>query len=398
MGFLSLGKINKNIIPIFMGSLFSILFRLITKIDDVKLFTHQIISNLLTSTIELFIFIPLIIEKIKSNKESNRKYLDINNIKLIFKDDSNKQKYQLKKGRFKYILLSGIIFFTKAIIFAQTIEIKTNTWILNILLNCTFYYLIFKLKLYRHHYLSIILIIFIGIIHDLCYENIQNDLSSNWILFLLKVIKEIFFPLEAVINKYLMEKKFCSVYLLTTCNGIIVTSLFGMFSILDYYYFKLDNFQEYFDNFNYKEFLVIIGFMIIQLGFYLSLMFTNKHNTPCHLFIIFTFGELVNNINLSIASLITIICFIFIMFISLVFNEIIEINCCGLELNTKRNIIKRALDEEFNMIHNNIIIDDDSENDSNNNDGNNVDNNNNDDENSENKAENINDDISTIYD
>ena len=31
-----------------------------------------------------------------------------------------------------------------------------------------------------------------------------------------------------------------------------------------------------------------------------------------------------------------------ILFILLIFNEIIEINCCGLQKNTKKNIIKRA--------------------------------------------------------
>ena len=40
-----------------------------------------------------------------------------------------------------------------------------------------------------------------------------------------------------------------------------------------------------------------------------------------------------------------IICLIIILFLSLIFNEIIEINACGLSYNTKRNIIYRAESE-----------------------------------------------------
>ena len=45
--------------------------------------------------------------------------------------------------------------------------------------------------------------------------------------------------------------------------------------------------------------------------------------------------------------MIIIIFLIFIFLLSLVFNEIIEINCFGLSKNTKRNIMNRALREDY---------------------------------------------------
>ena len=44
-------------------------------------------------------------------------------------------------------------------------------------------------------------------------------------------------------------------------------------------------------------------------------------------------------------DILVIICLIIILFLSLIFNEIIEINVCGLSYNTKRKIIARAQEE-----------------------------------------------------
>jgi len=48
--------------------------------------------------------------------------------------------------------------------------------------------------------------------------------------------------------------------------------------------------------------------------------------------------------------IVVIICLLFILFFSLIFNEIFEINVCGLSDNTKRNISKRAIADEEDII------------------------------------------------
>ena len=82
--------------------------------------------------------------------------------------------------------------------------------------------------------------------------------------------------------------------------------------------------------------------MFSQFGIYLPLFIIDKNNSPCHIFIIFIFGQLAYYINLQENLVIVIICLIIILFFSLIFNEIIEINFCGLSHNTKKNIITRA--------------------------------------------------------
>ena len=110
---------------------------------------------------------------------------------------------------------------------------------------------------------------------------------------------------------------------------------------------KIDDFEDYFSQFNYKELLIIIGVMIVQLVFYLCALFTNKIHTPCHIFILYAFGQFAYYIHFTLLSIIIIICHIFIFFISLIFNEIIEINCWRLSENTKRNIMRRASNEKL---------------------------------------------------
>ena len=131
--------------------------------------------------------------------------------------------------------------------------------------------------------------------------------------------------------------------------SLIGLILLTLFSILNYYYFDMDNFEEYLDKFNNIELLAAIGYLITQLGLYLFSLITNKKNTPCHIFIIYVFGQLAYYMDFSANSIILIFCLIFILFLSLIFNEIIEINIWGLSDDTKRRIRLRAEEENTDI-------------------------------------------------
>ena len=162
-----------------------------------------------------------------------------------------------------------------------------------------------------------------------------------------------------------MERKYGSVYEMCFYNGLFCSILIGVFYPINHYLWHLDDFSEYFNNFNKKELLVLLGFMATQLGLYLFCLITNRDNSPCHIFIINAFGQL--GYYMDISQIGIIIGHIFILFMSLIFNEIIEINFCGLSKNTRKNIIMRARDDsideniidEINLIDEKIEIDDD---------------------------------------
>ena len=184
--------------------------------------------------------------------------------------------------------------------------------------------------------MSIILIILIGFIIDIVLGNLQQDITENILYLLLRFLREILYSLHDVIVKYIIEKKYCSIYEISLSNGIINIILLIIFAIINYYFLNIENFNDYFNNYNIKELFVGIILMIIQLILFLCTLYTNKNYTPCHIFIIFVFGQLALYMDFSKNSIIVIICLIFILFFSLIFNEIIEINIFGFSYNTKK--------------------------------------------------------------
>ena len=95
----------------------------------------------------------------------------------------------------------------------------------------------------------------------------------------------------------------------------------------------------------------MIGLMITQLGLNICILIINKTYSPCHIFIIFVFGQLAYYVDFSkISKIFIIVCLLLILFMLLIFNEIIEINCFGFEKNTKKNIAKRARMESNDLL------------------------------------------------
>lgn len=367
MALLSIGKIDKNIIPIFIACVLGILFKFLTKIDKAILFDHSIVANIYVAASKLLSFIPFIITKMRLKKVREKESINYdNNIVEYIYFEANED---VSKGKLKYIFLASTLFFIQGVILFFTMEVKINIWLSEIFIYCLFYYLIFKIKPYKHHYLSIILIILTGVTFDLVSGNLQNDILNNLSSILLRLLREILYSLQDVINKYIMEKKFCSVYELSFYGGIIYLILIGLFSIFNYFYLKIDNFEEYFNNFNYIELLVCIWTIVIQFGLDISSLFIIKNNTPCHLFIVAAFSQIFGIFgDFSENQVAILICLIFILFMSLVYNEIIEINCFKLSENTKRNIMKRAAMENcFNEDRNALVSFDENDEKPNNN-------------------------------
>ena len=346
MACISLGKIDKNIIPIIVGSIFCFLNRLLNEAKP-QIYENTILTNIVISLSRFLTIIPLIIFKIKFKQD--RSYNDKNNnsdknsksIVLIYK---NNRIYV--KGVAKYVLLSAVIYLIQSIFFALAFKATTNAWIWYILIASIFYYLMFKVQLYKHHYLSIFFIIVIGTVIDLTTEAIIVDANNEPLALVSKYIKEILFSLYNVIAKYVMEKKYISVYEFSFYIGAFNLIVLIIFSIFDNYFFHIySNYGDILNNLGGIEILKVLGVLFTQVGINLGTLFTTKNCSPCHLFIIFVFGQVAYYINFDIYRGLVISCLIIILFFSLIFSEIIEINLFGLSHNTKRNIIGRSESE-----------------------------------------------------
>ena len=341
MAIIGLGKIDKSLIPIIVGCVFCFVNRIINQYDGSLLLENKIIPNIFIAFSDLLTLIPYLILKKRSKqiKDSDIQITKTYHLEYIYTNSD----LENTQGKGRFILLSGVILFVEAIMFASTFKIKSNSWYLYILITSAFYYIIFKNKLFKHHYLSIIIIILSGIIIDLVLGNLQNDFLNHFFLLLISILRIILLSFYYVIVKYTIEKKFVSVYEIIFFIGIINFVMFIIFAIFDYFYFNIDDYEKYFTNFNGIELLVALGVMITQLGMDICITISDKNESPCHIFIIFVFGQLAYYFfNLNEYLVIVIICLILMLFFTLVFNEIIEINLWGLSLNTKRNIINRA--------------------------------------------------------
>ena len=347
MAFIGLGKINTNLIPIIIGCIFCFLNRLLNQYEGTKLFQNVMLTNIFISFSDIFTIIPYIIFKIRSKKvyKPENKEVIPNETKETKFEFLYEETYDIEdevEGKGKFIVLIGLIFFVNYFIFVYIFALKTNTWIMYILFTSIFYYLFFKSKLYRHHYLSIVIILIIGLVIDFVEGNIQKDFTENFKLILLSFLRVILLSLNYVLIKYTMEKKYASPYEIGFFNGLINLILFIIGAVIDNFFIKKFEYKEYFDNFNGKELLVVLGLMITQFGIYISLFIIDKKDTPCHIFIVFVFGQLAYYYKLTEISIVSIICLILILFFSLIFNEIIELNFLGLSQNTRKNIINRA--------------------------------------------------------
>ena len=347
MAFIGLGKISTNLIPIIIGCIFCFLNRLLNQYEGTKLFENVMLTNIFISFSDIFTIIPYIIFKIRSKKvyKPENKEVIPNETKETKFEFLYEETYDIEdevEGKGKFIVLIGVIFFVNYFIFVYIFALKTNTWIMYILFTSIFYYLFFKSKLYRHHYLSIVIILIIGLVIDFVEGNIQKDFTKNFKLILLSFLRVILLSLNYVLIKYTMEKKYASPYEIGFFNGLINLILFIIGAVIDNFFIKKFEYKEYFDNFNGKELLVVLGLMITQFGIYISLFIIDKKDTPCHIFIVFVFGQLAYYYKLTEISIVSIICLILILFFSLIFNEIIELNFLGLSQNTRKNIINRA--------------------------------------------------------
>ena len=358
MALIGLGQVDRNLIIIIIASICCLSNRLLNVYGETELFNNKIYTNIVIALAEILNVIPFIISRKRSKNKSivnDLKNIDLNEEEKKFEyiyeelpDIKDEVKYKEL-----YIILIGILFFFNYSMFVYTFKVKSNIWITYILFSSIFYYLFFKAKLFNYHYLSIIIILLTGIIIDIVEKNFEEDWSSDKKGLIISIIRLILLPFNFVIIKYTIEKKFASPYEIGFYTGIINLILFIIFGILDYYFMNWYENYEFIKNFGWMEILYMLGLLVTNFFVFTFCLIIDKNNSPCHIFIMFIFGQIAYYTNQENVSLVSVIISpIIILFFSLVFNEIIELNFCGLSRNTKRNMASRAKDEimESNFI------------------------------------------------
>ena len=325
---------------------------------------------------------------------SNENFLK-NNKKFINQFDLEKEKDEKKlmeiKSKKSKINLYILIFIAFLDFFSVTInmlisELKIQEEIslgLLSIFSCIRIYVLAILSLiliqytksYSHHYFSVISIGIVGIIMvtlSLIFE--KKEANEDFLIkLILMIIPEILFSLMFSLGLVYLIKTEGNIYKILSINGIIGIIL-SFISQIIFYFFKCNNIKGFTEDFNFcdkdkNKFRTILynfeSFKNFNGLISLSVIITNFFENIFIFLLIYYFS--LNHFGASFPMSSIFLQFIkksysgnelkypyiagclIIIFMSLVYNEVIILKFCGLNKNTKIQIKKRAL-IDFNII------------------------------------------------
>ena len=285
----------------------------------------------------------------------------IQSILISKRENLNKIKKQKRKKNLFILLLSGLHIL--AIIIRNTFRDKINKNLLQhipalfqIIFLITFSIIFLGYSLYFHQYVSMVLICIytlIFLLESAIYtEEITNKKFFECLLYYLSY--ELLYCLSDVLGKKYLNIYIDGVYLFLFKIGIT-----GLIPLLFY------DIIAYCSSFDIKyhgiiqtlfidlPFLNTLSFLFFSVIAIIGIWLVIYYFTPCHFIIIETLGDFINLIYIHFfknededynkaETISFIILYPFLIFGVLVFNEIIILNFCRLNHNTKYYILKRA--------------------------------------------------------
>ena len=258
---ISFGHINLYFLLIPLGALFRAAKELIisnsTKFGETdKEKQHPIIITINYASGLCLSFIFFIIYKICNKRKKISKIFLFE--KIMYKSTSNKKI--TKKEKFLWILLGSVIDFIANVIYAYNWLDDEDDYLLywstNIIFLALFSYLLLKMKLYKHHYLSVGTIFIIGIADNFISGYFDKDkIKQNYKGYIIYFIVESTFNSLYVFNKFIMVNKFIKSYVILFFQGIIELVLGIISLVITTKYFKnFDNFFLYTINHEIKAY------------------------------------------------------------------------------------------------------------------------------------------------
>ena len=351
--FITCGIVDKYIIFSFIPPIFLFLYRM--NLRTAKILEYPLLLCLISSLSMCLSIIPFLILKKRSKSHFGK---DKNRM-----DEEAFNKFKKKRCQsFYFIIIVSILDYihTMLTIFNYSREESSNHWAFEIIIINLISYCLLKIKLYKHHYLCIIIITISGI-----SLNVFDYLNYNdkFIYIIIEYTNKFIICLEYCLDYYAMEKNYTTPY--EVCFYIGFFSFFLsiiIFGILIYEDIKyLYDSITYFYIIDLKGLFLVFAFIILNFLYNLCFFISIKKYNPNYMIMLLVIGNVYSSFNLNIWRIIRkIIIAIIFVFIFLIYNEIIEINCCGLEKNTKRNIRIRARLENSEFIESINEVDNDS--------------------------------------
>ena len=360
---INFGKFDKKLLIPVIGGLITLIYKYIVKNNPKfkMLAQNPFLVNIYVAFGMILAIIPYLIFKHRTKNVSNSSNILRNESKLSIKlrvvdrDIFNKKKF----AKIRFIFYSTVFDFAQSLLYSLfALNNSFNLWNFDILLFSLFSYLMLKTKLYRHQYISMIIIIILGFglnITEAYKDDTENTSGAFEIIMIF--ISEICFSFGIVIIKYNMEKNYCGPYEVCIWEGAI-GFIINLICLIAFNLSALtidgikypDNIIEYVENFNYNDFIVCFTITIAHFFVNTSLLLTCHYFTPTHTLIIFIIKDCHLYLRSSENVFLNISGFLILILIALsflIFIEIIEINICNISYNTKKNIEIRSRKESL---------------------------------------------------
>jgi len=356
---------------------------------------HHAIKSIFVSIGNILSFIPYLIS-LRSSRGSFFKSSKSIKREIANKDIMKKNKYKSLKINYEYndelkditniklyklIFISIVEYIQNFLLFYGYVKFPTNSniflWNIDILSIHFLSKCFLSSSIHRHHILCLVIFSFMDIYISIIVITTPN--FNYWqILFL--ICNNFLYSFKLVYNRRLMEYNFISPYKLCYTIGLInlIISIFALI-ILTYFDEKYDipeGYKAYIDNlFEYlskvsneslpsrlKEivfaFLYIISVGLNNIFLFLTIIFLSPYHYLMTKILLsigvsIVFMIMFNNL-ISYFSIISLFIYAFSLFILFIFLEIIELNFCNLNKNTKEQITARTLDKSNTFIGNKI--------------------------------------------
>ena len=328
------GKLDKNIIFPIISGISHFIYNFIFSKKKPEFLNYPFLISIGSSFDMCFSLILLII----SNKRSK---------KVIKNEQYNETIKKKRIQKMLFISAIAIMDFSQTIFSCFALKSKSplNFRILDFFTICIFAFFMLKIQFYKHQNFCIIIFIIIALTSII--KQIPQ-VKGNIVRIISDFILEMSFCFAIILDKYVMEYKFCSPYELCFYHGFICLILYG-FTFIVFIIFKnskyLNDFSEYYNNINNKETIIILAYMVFNFIYNISIFITNSNLNP--FYILFTL--IIREIEVIILDpknnwelYINIVMIISLFLTTIIFNEIIEINCFGLEKNTIKNMERFA--------------------------------------------------------
>ena len=212
-----------------------------------------------------------------------------------------------------------------------------------------------KYKFFIHHIIFLIIFVLICISIDLIIDNFTYIYDKGGFFIILNIISSLIDGIDFGYQKYMIDVLFHSYWNISIVIGFTNLSIFSMILIaclikgkekaVEEKNLLFMTFYKYFEEVDIRI-IILKQTLNFILNFFMNLcrILTIVNLTPDYILISFTISRIIN-IVIETKKYECLILFLFQFIILMFYLEILELKFCGLNKNTRRNILKREKKE-----------------------------------------------------